>query len=259
MSDLLKQTCKLMQITQLRTTPAHPEGNGRVERVHRTIIKMLSHYVSSKHDNWDACLPYLVNCYNAKMHSSTGLSPYEIVYGRKMRSPLDFARSTAGISNEHVRELAKKLKEAWKGVKQRNHQSFLQQAKQHDRQAVTPQYRVGDLVYLSNVVLKKSQVKKFKKFWKGPYPILEVLSPVTLKLQLPFRSIVVHVNRVKPYLSRFPVATQDDDEDRPRGRPAVPKSRSRAPRGRSPDFETEVSPPPGRSSPRHTYNLRSRV
>ncbi|KAJ8897137.1 hypothetical protein PR048_002483 [Dryococelus australis] len=74
--------------------------------------------------------------------------------------------------------------------------AFLQQMAQYNK-AVNRQYKVGDLLYLSNPVLEKNQVKKFQQAWKGPYPVIEVCSPVTLKLQLPFHSVIVHVNRVQ--------------------------------------------------------------
>ncbi|KAJ8878886.1 hypothetical protein PR048_019485 [Dryococelus australis] len=212
--------CQLLHVKKLTTTPGHPQGNGRTERLHRTIAKMISHYVSSKHDYWDVYLPYVCAAYNSQVHTSTQLSPYE-VHGMKMSTPYEHLTLPPAVSNSHVVEVARKFHYVWKSVKQGNSSTFLHQTAQYNKKAVNSQYKVGDLVYLKNPVLKKNQVqKKFQQSWKGPYPVIEVCSPVTLKLHLPFRSVIVHVNRMKQYTGPATLpASATDDQDHPRRRP----------------------------------------
>ncbi|KAJ8897423.1 hypothetical protein PR048_002769 [Dryococelus australis] len=80
-SELMAQFCQLLRVKKSRTTPGHPQGNGSTERVHRTIAKMISHYVSNRHDDWDVCLPHVCTAYNSRVHTSIQLSPYEAVHG----------------------------------------------------------------------------------------------------------------------------------------------------------------------------------
>lgn len=40
-SDLMKQFCDLYGVAKRRTTPYHPAGNGRVERMNQTLLVML--------------------------------------------------------------------------------------------------------------------------------------------------------------------------------------------------------------------------
>ncbi|KAJ8897752.1 hypothetical protein PR048_003102 [Dryococelus australis] len=174
----MTQLCKLLLVKKMRTTPEHPQGNGRTEHVYQMIAKMISHYVSSQHDDYDVYLPYVCTAYNSQVHTSTQLSPYEVVHGMKMSTPYEHLTVPPTGGNSHVVQLARKLCDVWKSVKQRNHAAFLQQAAQYNKKAVSRQYKVGDLVYLSNPVLIKESI--------------------TLKLQLPFCSVIVHVNRVKP-------------------------------------------------------------
>ncbi|KAJ8890818.1 hypothetical protein PR048_010327 [Dryococelus australis] len=54
-------------------------------------------------------------------------------------------------------------------------------------------------------MLKMNQVKKFQQSWKGPYPVIEVCSSVTIKLQLPFRSVIVHRSRTRVQLHYPPL------------------------------------------------------
>ncbi|KAJ8897720.1 hypothetical protein PR048_003070 [Dryococelus australis] len=104
-----------------------------------------------------------------------------------MSTPYEHLTVHPAVGNSHVVELARKLRDVWNSVKQRNHSVFLQQAAQYNKKAVNKQYKVGDLVYLNNPVLKKNQVKKFQQVWKGPFPVIEVqlhYQPLQLKINI---------------------------------------------------------------------------
>lgn len=40
-SDLMRQLCDLYGVEKSQTTPDHPAGNGRVERMNQTLLNML--------------------------------------------------------------------------------------------------------------------------------------------------------------------------------------------------------------------------
>ena len=44
--------------------------------------------------DWDECLPYLLFAYREVPQESTGFSPFELLYGRNVRGPLDVLRET---------------------------------------------------------------------------------------------------------------------------------------------------------------------
>nr|CAD7203998.1 unnamed protein product [Timema douglasi] len=80
-------------------------------------------------------------------------------------------------------------------------------------------YFVGNWVYLTKTTLRKNQVRKFLTNFTGPYQILEVLSKVTVRIQLPHRSLVFNVGRLKPFVSRDPIPVlSTDPEVLPQGR-----------------------------------------
>jgi len=39
LSEVFKNVCKLLKITKVQTTAYHPESNGALERLHRTLIE----------------------------------------------------------------------------------------------------------------------------------------------------------------------------------------------------------------------------
>ena len=51
-SKLFAELCELLDVRKTRTSPYHPQSDGLVERLNRTILMMLS-IVLEKQSNWD--------------------------------------------------------------------------------------------------------------------------------------------------------------------------------------------------------------
>ena len=66
----MKEVCQL-----LNTTTYHPQTDGLVERVNRTLTDMLAKTVDAGGQNWDQKLPYALFAYIASMQESTKESP----------------------------------------------------------------------------------------------------------------------------------------------------------------------------------------
>ena len=66
-------------------------GDGQAERhnTSRTVQDMLPAFVSAQRDDWDLWLDPIVYAYNTSRQESTGLSPYELVFGKLPRLPLE--------------------------------------------------------------------------------------------------------------------------------------------------------------------------
>ena len=83
-SQLLKEL-NLLHI-QLRTSPYHPQMDGLVELFKQTVKAMLKKLVNS---SWDSMLLNVLFAYKEVPQSTTGFSPFELLYGREVRGPLD--------------------------------------------------------------------------------------------------------------------------------------------------------------------------
>ena len=79
-SHILTELCRAFNITKSRTTPYHPMGDGLVERMNRTLLSLLRTYTQQQGD-WEEHLQLLLFIYRTTKHSSTGLSPHEILFG----------------------------------------------------------------------------------------------------------------------------------------------------------------------------------
>jgi len=85
MSGLISELCKLAGIEQSRTTPYHPMGNGMTERFNQTLLHMLCTLEEDKKSDWKSYVAPMVHAYNSTIHTSTGYSPYYLMFGRHPR------------------------------------------------------------------------------------------------------------------------------------------------------------------------------
>ena len=51
--------------------------------------RMIRAHIDDNQDNWDLGLPQLVFSYNSSIHATTGMSPFEVMFGRQARIPID--------------------------------------------------------------------------------------------------------------------------------------------------------------------------
>lgn len=198
LSELLKELCRLFDITKLRTVAYWPQGNGRCEATHKTIKKYLSYFVDDNQKNWKDILPYVVAAYNSKAHSATQVSPHMVVFGRRIKTPFDFLANKAKIQHPDIQEQAQKLEELWQDVQVANEKAFLAQAAYYNRDVKEHNFRVGDKVMVKNNRILPQQSAKLSKKWVGPFEILEFPSDVLLKIKIPSGTSIVHASRCKP-------------------------------------------------------------
>ena len=85
-STILQQTLQAFGVKKTRTTAYHPQGDGMVERLNRSLLQLLRTYVTHE-DDWERHLPLVLYAYRTAPHTSTGVSPFELMFGRQP-SPL---------------------------------------------------------------------------------------------------------------------------------------------------------------------------
>ena len=88
-SNIMQEICRLMRIHKSRTTAYHPQCDGPVERQNMTIQEILASFASQHQSDWDNWVSLAVFAYITSRHQSTGFSPYEMVFGRNPRTPLE--------------------------------------------------------------------------------------------------------------------------------------------------------------------------
>jgi hypothetical protein len=77
-----------MGMTLKFNTSVHPQTEGQLELVIQILEDMLRAYVLDFRDKWMDCVLYVELAYNNSYQSSTGMAPYEALYGQKCQVSL---------------------------------------------------------------------------------------------------------------------------------------------------------------------------
>ncbi|UYV72258.1 hypothetical protein LAZ67_9002369 [Cordylochernes scorpioides] len=84
------------------------------ERLNKTLTDMISMYVDVDQKNWDNILPYVTFAYNTARQETTGYSPFFLVHGREVETPLDsiLPYQPAGTAEDYVGHLVTNAEDA---------------------------------------------------------------------------------------------------------------------------------------------------
>lgn len=206
-SFVIKEMCRKLGISKTRTTPYHPQCDGLVERLNRILLQILSKYCGSNPTDWDIWLPVVVGAYRSAKQSSTGYSPFEMVYGRKARLPidefLDNQLPEPQDPDSYVAKLQRHHQIAKETVEASLTAAQARQKRNYDTRTTNPyKYNQGDTVWLFTRPVGKN--RKSGSPWTGPFKIVQARGSTGYVIQ-PInggRKRRVHYNRLKPYYRR---------------------------------------------------------
>ena len=214
-NEVIKQLCRMVGMTKVRTTPYHPQSNGLVERINRTLLQMLSKAAAGNPKNWDQHLQAVVWAYRTSLQPSVGFTPFRLLYGRNPLMPGRLEFSLPFLPR--YRDARQYLSEVEKAHRQAVEiaEEFLgaAQGRQIRNYDVSDRYKfaVGDLVLVHDPALRHGPAYKLVRQWTGPFKIEERLGKVNYHVRPADggRGRVIHYNRMKPYKQR--IASSPDD------------------------------------------------
>jgi len=107
-SKLIQELCKILNISKTRTTAYHLQCDGLVEHFNRTLQDMITTITVDHLFDWEEALPKVCFAYNTSIHSTTGYSPFYLMYGREPWLPIDIVYGTQSQSPTSVNNFVQK-------------------------------------------------------------------------------------------------------------------------------------------------------
>ena len=207
-SDCMKEVERLLKIRHLSTTPYHPQCNGLVEKFNGTLKSMLKKLCADQPKEWHRFLDALLFAYREVPQESTGFAPFELMYGRPVRGPMNILREIWSADNtepevlssyRYVVDLRERLDKTFNLVKQEMTKTQNKYKANYDRHKVKQrQFQPGDFVLL----LLPTDNNKLLMQWKGPFKVVEAVGPVDYKININGKMKLMHANLLKKYHMR---------------------------------------------------------
>ena len=198
--------CYHAKIKRRLSTAFHPQTDGQTERQNQSLEHYLRVFCSDEQDNWAKLLSFAEFAFNNSVHSTTGISPFNALYGFNP----DIYYAEDSIAEGEVPAAADRVQRIHnaRAALEKRWQSVAQSYTKFYNQNHTPrEYKVGDLVMLSTKYLRqKRPKKKLSHRFAGPFRIQDVVGKQAYRLFLPSDYSVhpvFHVSLLEPYQRRL--------------------------------------------------------
>ena len=210
---------------ELRTScPYHPEANAVVERFIQSLKKLIYQVVSSdKSREWDTKMDQVLWAYRSTPHSTTGISPYQMVYGKVPRGILSILRDNmtglqtvhpgvSGTVKDYCDKMLKDLKISHDLAEINCEKAQKQYVTHYNLRSKDKSFEPGNQVL---VLFPDSTNKLISKF-QGPAIIRTKLNDYAYLVEMPDGAVRrLHANKLRLYIPRVQSVgvVFDDEED----------------------------------------------
>lgn len=159
-SELFQELARLVGFHRLRTTSYHPQTNGMVERMHRTLKTS----IIARKQEWLLALPIALLGIRASLNESN-LSPFRMITGADMLLPLPILQDVTD-SEEYTSETIKQLSKEMAKFK------FSDFSDGHHH-GIKKSYLPKDLESCTHVWLRIDRVRRpLEAPYSGPYKVV---------------------------------------------------------------------------------------
>jgi hypothetical protein len=156
-SKFWEELHKTLGTKLLHSSAYHPQTSGQTERVNQILEDMLRACVLDFSQKWDECLPLAEFSYNNSYQESIKMAPFEALYGRRCRIPLNW--SEPGERYFFRPDLVKETEEKVQRIIHNLKKAQTRQKSYADKRRMPLYFLEGDYVYL-----KVSPMKGVSRF-----------------------------------------------------------------------------------------------
>jgi len=183
-------------------------GNGVVENFNKTMKNMLKKVSAERPKDWHRYLTPFMFAVRDTAQDSTGFTPFELLYGRSVRTPMTILKElwTGEVEDQenvstyrYVIDLRERIEETCALAKELLAETQKKNQKYYNRRARNRELQEGDLVLL----LLPTERNKLTLSWRGPFTVVGKVGNVDYKVEMASGKVkTFHINMLKKYYQR---------------------------------------------------------
>ncbi|GAU41232.1 hypothetical protein TSUD_280320, partial [Trifolium subterraneum] len=182
-SESVIQFCEEKGIRNTFVSVEHPQANGQAESANKVVLKALKRNLMRKGKSWAEHIPAILWSYHTTTHTSTGETPFKMVYGTDAMIPAEInppswrrETLTAPDNDAALQENLDLLEEVREAAHLREFTAKQRARRKYDTRVIPRKFEAGDLVLKRPMGRDKGG--KLAPNWEGPFRIQEIkMSP----------------------------------------------------------------------------------
>ena len=192
--------CRELGIHTYFSSPAHPQANGQVEAVNKTIKTNLKTKLDRLKGSWVEELPNVLWAYRTTSRNATGETPYSLSFGAEAVVPVEIGASNYRTQHFLPDNNETSLRAELDLLEERRDQAAVwavayqqRSARYYNSKVRHRVLRLGDLVLKKVLQNTKEQGSgSLGPTWEGPYRIIKVVRPGTYRLEDMAGGVLLH-------------------------------------------------------------------
>nr|XP_027122083.1 uncharacterized protein LOC113739034 [Coffea arabica] len=176
--------CEQFKIKHRNSSIYRPQMNGAVEAANKNLKKIIRKMIE-RHRDWHEKLPYALMAYRTAIRTSTGATPYNLMYGMEAILPAEVEIPSLRILMEAKLEEAEWIQQRHEQLSLINEkrlnaichgQCYQKRVARAYNKRVRPRiFTEGDKVLKHILPVQEEAKGKFAPNWQGPFIVQKVL------------------------------------------------------------------------------------
>jgi hypothetical protein len=166
-SQTVADLARIFGVKQIFSLKWTPRCN-LVERCHSWIHFSLTKCLND-HSEWPLYLPFVESVYNNSLHSSLSFCPNFVYFGRQLRTPvegiLSWPPKNGDTQSPYLSQFIDQLRQIHESARVHLKNAALKNEKAYNTSRSSPQYEIGQQVFVYNARRRKNQFPKWVKYW----------------------------------------------------------------------------------------------
>ncbi|KAK5837370.1 hypothetical protein PVK06_013180 [Gossypium arboreum] len=177
-NSTIADVCSQFKIRHHNSSPYRPKMNGAIEAANKNIKKIVGKMTGTYKD-WHEKLPFALYAYRTSIRTSTGATPFSLVYGMEAVLPIEVEIPSLRVLSEVKLDEAEWIQSRYdqlnlieeKRLRAIRHGQMYQKRmmRAYDKRVHPREFHEGDLVLKKILPIQKDFRGKWMPNWEGPY------------------------------------------------------------------------------------------